>query len=54
MDQPLEYYPIHYDELESYLVGYLNGEEAGGGLCTARGTEVIQVQVVRVHGMTSR
>ena len=31
MDQPLEYYPIHYDELESYLVGYLNGEEAGGG-----------------------
>ena len=27
MEKPLEYYPIHYDELESYL----NGEEAGGG-----------------------
>ena len=32
----------------------LPGEEPGDGLCTARGTEEIQVQIVRLHGMTSR
>ena len=32
----------------------LLGEEPGDGLCTARGTEEIQVQIVRLHGMTSR
>lgn len=31
MEKPLEYYPIHYDELENYLVGYLNDEEDDGG-----------------------
>ena len=31
MEKPLEYYPIHYDELESYLVSRLNDEEDDGG-----------------------
>ena len=35
MDQPLEYYPIHYDELESYLVGYLNSKRPAAGKTTS-------------------